>query len=255
MLKTIKGKVIAGTVSVALLSSAGVAFANSSAGDNLENWYENQFGAASSDIVDGVESHVTSNLNGWATEYAGLRAAAGTSIGNDRDAAKELASTNIDNRTQEHIDSINSMQIEIEGYMNGQFAALETAADTLILQAGNAATNYANNDLTGFTGSQGDAARASLITDLGNKQTEAVTALQTAIAEAKADLQGQLDANETATTQAIKDAIDAKIVELRGTITQKRDDLVAAQKVLIDAKALELENAAKAALQTVVDGI
>ncbi len=40
MLKTIKGKVIAGTVSVVLLSSAGAAFASSNAGAKLQNWYD-----------------------------------------------------------------------------------------------------------------------------------------------------------------------------------------------------------------------
>jgi len=255
MLKTIKGKVIAGTVSVALLSSAGVAFANSDAGTNLKNWYDGQFGQSTSNVVSDVEDHVAGEINGWANEYVGLRTAAGTSIGNDRDAAKELASTNIDTRTQEHINSINATQTEIERYMTGQFRALYSEANGLINLAGDTATRYANRDLTAFTGSEGEAARVSLTTDLGAKQTEAVAELEAAIAEAKGELQTQLDTKEELTTQAIIDAIDAKIVELRGTITAKRDALVAAQKLLIDAKALELENAAKDALQAVVDGI
>ena len=255
MLKTIKGKVIAGTVSLALLSSAGVAFANSDAGANLKTWYDVQFGVAKSDIRTDVGSYVGENVQGWATEYVGLRAAAGTSIDNDRIAANELASNNIDTRTQEHINSINATQTEIEGYITRQFRTLYTEANGVINQAGDLALSYANDDLTDFTGDEGDAARDSLTETLGAKQTQAVEELRQAISDAQTELQAQLDSKEARTTQVIKDAIDAKIVELRGTITAKRDELVAAQKLLIDDKALELENAAKDALQDVVDGI
>lgn len=255
MLKTIKGKVIAGTVSVVLLSSAGAAFANSNAGANLKNWYDGQFGVATSNIVGDVENNVSGRINGLATEYEGLKTAAGTSISTDGANATTLASGNIDTATQEHIDSINAKQTQIEGYMNGQFAALKFAANGLINQAGNAALRYANNDLTNFTGDKGVAARATLTTGLEADTTAAVAELEQAIEDAKSELQTQLNTKEAATTEAIIDLIDAKIDSLRTTITQKRDDLVAAQKLLIDAKALELETAAKAELQTVVDGI
>ena len=255
MLKTIKGKVIAGTVSVALLSSAGVAFANSDAGVNLKNWYDGQFGLAKSDIRSDVESHVTGEINGWANEYVSLRTAAGTSIDNDRIAANDLASDNIDTRTQEHITSINTTQADIESYMNRQFRTLFSDANVVINQAGDLALSYANDDLTDFTGTEGDDARDELTEALGTKKNEAVLELQQAIEDAQTELQTQLDNKEALTTQAIINAIDAKINSLRTAITQKRDDLVAAQKLLIDAKALELENAAKDALQSVVDDI
>ena len=255
MLKTIKGKVIAGTVSVVLLSSAGAAFASSNAGAKLQNWYAGQFGEATSNIVNNVESDVTGRINGLATEYNGLKTAAGTSISTDGTNATNTASGNIETETQEHIDAINAKQTQIETYMNGQFAALKFAANGLINQAGNAALGYANNDLTTFTGAKGDAALATLTSDLDSDTDDAVAELEQAIADAKGELQSQLDTKEDATTEAIIDLIDAKINELRTKITQKRDDLVAAQKLLIDAKALELETAAKAELQGVVDGI
>ncbi|PUB09841.1 hypothetical protein [Paenisporosarcina sp. OV554] len=255
MLKTIKGKVIAGTVSVVLLSSAGVAFASSNAGANLKDWYDGQFGVATSNIVGDVESNVSGRINGLATEYEGLKTAAGSSISTDGTNATNTASGNIETETQGHIDSINAKQTQIEGYMNGQFAALKFAANGLINQAGNAALGYANNDLTIFTGAKGDAARATLTSELEADTTAAVSELEQAIEEAKGELQAKLDTKEAATTAEIIAAIDAKIVELRGKITAKRDALVAAQKLLIDAKALELETAAKAELQGVVDGI
>jgi hypothetical protein len=255
MLKTIKSKVIAGTVSVVLLSSAGAAFASSNAGANLKDWYDGQFGVATSNIVGDVESNVTGRINGLATEYEGLKTAAGTSISTDGTNANTLASGNIETATQEHINSINAKQTQIEGYMDGQFAALKFAANGLINQAGNAALGYANNDLTTFTGAKGDAARSTLTTELEADTATAVSELELAIKEAKGDLQAQLDTKEEATTEAIIGLIDAKINSLRTTITQKRDDLVAAQKLLIDAKALELETAAKNQLQAVVNNI
>ncbi|MBU0905136.1 MAG: hypothetical protein KKF57_08055 [Firmicutes bacterium] len=255
MLKTVKGKVIAGTVTAVLVSGAGVAFGASNAGDKLEAWYDGQFGQASSNIERDVAANVNSRINGLATEYNGLKSAAGTSISTDGTSAYTTASGNIDTKTQEHINSIAAQQLQIEGYMDDQFARLSSFADGLINQAGNTALGYANRDLTSYTGTKGEAARASLTTELGTDTSEAVGELQQAISDAKGDLQDQLDSLEAATTEDIIAAIDAKIEDLRTIITQKRDDLVAAQKLLIDAKALELENAAKDALQEVVDGI
>lgn len=255
MLKTIKGKVIAGTVSVVLLSSAGAAFASSNAGVNFKAWYDGQFNAASSGIQADVTSNVQNRINGLATEYNGLKTAAGTSIATDGTNATTLASGNINTANQEHINAINAQKTHIETYMAGQFTALSTFADGLINQAGTAALGYANNDLTSFTGAKGTAARTSLTTELETDTDEAVAELQAAISGAKTSLQGQLDTLEASTTADIIAAIDAKIVELRGLITAKRDALVAAQKLLIDAKALELENAAKTELQAVVNGI
>lgn len=255
MLKTIKGKVIAGTVTLALVAGAGSAFANSDAGAKLQNWYAGQFGLATSNIVNDVEDNVRGKFNGWASEYEGLKTGAQNSIETDGTNATTTASGNIDTKTQEHIDAINAKQTQIEGYMNGQFAALKFAANGLINQAGNAALGQANSDLTAFTGAKGDAARTSLTSALEDKTDDAVAELEQAIADAKGELQSQLNTKEAETTEAIIAAIDAKINSLRTTITQKRDDLVAAQKVLIDAKALELETAAKAELQSVVNGI
>lgn len=255
MLKTVKGKVIAGTVTAVLVSGAGVAFGASNAGEKLEAWYDGRFDVASSNIEADVAANVDSRINGLVTEYNGIKSAAGTSISADGTSAYTTASGNIDTETQEHIDAIAAQQLQIEGYMDDQFTALSTFANGLINQAGTAALNYANNDLTNYTGGQGEAARASLTTELGTDTSEAVAELQQAISDAKGDLQGQLNTLEESTTADIIAAIDAKIIELRGTITAKRDALVASQKLLIDAKAAELELAAQAALQAVVDGI
>ena len=255
MLKTVKGKVIAGTVSVVLLSGAGAAFASSNAGVNFKAWYDGQFNAASAGIQADVTSNVTSRINGLASEYNGLKTVAATSIATDGTNATTTASGNIDSATREHIDAIEAEQEHIEGYMAGQFTSLKTFADGLITQAGNAAVGYANNDLTSYTGTKGTAALASLTTQLDTDTDDAVAELQQAISDAQSELQTQLNTLEASTTADIIAAIDAKIVELRGTITAKRDALVAAQKVLIDAKALELENTAKADLQAVVNGI
>ncbi|WP_394188344.1 hypothetical protein [Paenisporosarcina quisquiliarum] len=255
MLKTIKGKVIAGTVSVTLLAGAGAAFASSNAGANLKDWYDGQFNTASGNIQSDVATNVQNRINGLASEYNGLKSAAGNSISTDGTTATATASGNIDTAAQEHIDAINAEKVHIQGYMAGQFASLETFADGLINQAGTAAVNYANNDLTNYTGAQGVAARTSLTTALEDDTEDAVAELQQAISAAQGELQGQLNSLEDSTTENIIDAIDAKIEELRLTITAKRDALVAAQKVLIDAKAVELEEAAKAALQAEVDGI
>jgi len=256
MLKTVKGKVIAGTVAVTLLVGTGAAFGSSlDAGQKLKAWYDGQFGNASGQIEDAVASNVEGRINGLVTEYNGLKTGATTSINDTKTAESTAKSTSISNEAQAHIDKINAEKAHIDTYLAGQFNSLRGFANGLINQAGTTAVNYANTDLTNHTGAKGTAALGALESDLNATTTQAKEDLQTAIDNAKNSLQGQLDTETTETTEEIIALIDAKIIELRTTITAKRDALVVAQQDLIKAKALALETEAKKSLSDIVDGI
>jgi len=256
MLKTVKGKVIAGTVAVTLLAGTGAAFGSSlDAGQKLKAWYDGQFGKSTGEMVSDVEADVTGRINGLATEYEGLKTAATTSINQTKATESTAKSSSIDAEAQAHINSINAKEAQISGYMATQFDILLGTANILINQAGITATNYANTDLANHTGATGNAARDLLTTELTAATTTAAEELSAEILAAKTALQTQLDNEKSATTAEIKAAIDAKINSLRTSITKKKDDLVVAQQALITAKAVELETAAKASLQGIVDGI
>lgn len=255
MLKTIKGKVIAGTVSVTLLAGAGAAFASSNAGANLKDWYDSQFNLASQSVSDQSLAYVNGKVDGLVTEYNGLKSDATTSINGTRDSSTTRANNVIASEKQAHIDAINSEKTAISGYMDNQFDGLSTYANGLINRVGEEATTYANQNLGAHTSTVGGEAVSQVTADLNTASANAVTELQTAISNAKSDLNTQLRTETNATVDEIKGLIDAKIVELRGTITQIKDDLVLAQQNLINEEALKQLNDAKADLESVVDGI
>lgn len=255
MIKTLKGKVVAGTVAVTLFAGAGVAFGASDAGLKLQSWYNSQFGKSTGQIVSNVEADVKGRINGLATEYEGLKTGATNSINSTKTTASSEKSTAIDAKAQEHINAINKKESQISGYMTIQFDLLSATANGLINQAGKTATDYANSDLTKHTGDKGTAALGELNTELAAATKTASDELAAEIASAKTALQAQLDSETAATTAEIKAKIDAKIIELRTTITAKRDELVSAQQTLITNKANELEAAALLQLQSLVDGI
>ncbi|MEK5208869.1 hypothetical protein [Psychrobacillus sp. FSL H8-0510] len=256
MLKTVKGKVIAGTVAVTLLAGTGAAFGSSlDAGQKLKAWYDGKFGQSTGEMVSDVEADVTGRINGLATEYEGLKTAATNSINQTKATESTAKSSSIDAEAQAHIDSINAKEAQISGYMATQFDILLGTANILINQAGTTATNYANTDLENHTGTKGTTARNELTEELTAATKTATDELSAEILAAKTALQTQLDNEKSATTAEIKAAIDAKINSLRTSITKKKDDLVVAQQVLITAKAVELEGLAIGELDTIVGNI
>jgi hypothetical protein len=255
MLKTIKGKVIAGTVSVVLLSSAGAAFANSNAGAKFGDWYDGQYGKAAGSVSTQSYGYANGKVGALVAEYNGLKSDATASINGTRDSSTNRVNNAITTEKQAHIDAINSQKTAISGYMATQFNGLSTFADGLIDQAGVDATAYANQNLGAHATTEGGNAVAKVSTDLNDASAAAVTELQTAISTAQGELNTQLRRETNATVDEIKAMIDAKIVELRGTITQIKNDLVLAQQTLINAEAGRQLNDAKVDLQAVVDGI
>lgn len=255
MLKTVKGKVIAGTVAVTLLAGAGAAFGASNAGGKLQDWYNTQFGQANQNIITDVARDAAGKAEGWATDYQGIKTAASNSINDTENEEYTEKSSSIDTAAQEHIDAINNQKDTISNYMETQFNAISSTLKTEINTAGAIALIAANRDITEHTGTKGSAARSSLETELGTVTTEAKADIQDAIDAAKADLTTQLTSETTATTTEIIGMIDAKIEYLKTTITNKKNQLVAAQQALITDKAATLETEAKASLQGIVDGI
>ena len=256
MLKTVKGKVIAGTVAVTLLAGTGAAFGSSfNAGDKLLNWYNKQFLASSGEMAADVKNDVEGKIKGLATEYEGLKIDAKEKIDQRKSDESEAKSASIDAEAQAHIDAINTKEAKISGYMDDQFDTLLGTANALIFAAGLTATDYANKDLKNYTGETGKAALNDLTTELTDATDVASKELSDEILATKTALLAQLKEEKDATTAEIKKAIDDKISALRTSITKKKDDLVVAQQALITAKAVALETAAKQSLQGIVDDI
>lgn len=255
MIKTLKGKVVAGTVAVTLVAGAGVAFGNSDAGLNLKNWYNAQFKSATGNVTEQVANYGATEAGKALEEYNTIKTNAGDSIGVTGETSTATASGNIEKRSQEHIDSIKAEKAKIETYLAGQFDSLSTFTQGLINDAGKEALNYANKDLTNYTGEAGSAAVEKVNTDVKAATEVAVNDLKETINWAKSDLQAQLDKETDLTVEEIKGMIDAKIVELRGEITKKTNALVKEQQRIITMTAKSLQLAGEAELDNLVSGI
>ncbi|MGE6488092.1 hypothetical protein [Paenisporosarcina sp. NPDC076898] len=255
MLKTLKGKVIAGTVTLALVAGAGTAFANSNAGDQLGRWYTLEFGktALSLGIDTGVYS--VGKLFQFSTDYSKLQSSATTSINNTRDSSKTSAQTNIKTAKDEHITAINAKNTELLAGMEAQFDEISLGANAIFEGKTKAALKLATDDLNKRTSDVGGKALASVSTDLELATTNAKNELQAAIDRAKSDLRAKLNSEKDLTATEIKLMMDTKVSEILSTITALQQKLVADHQKLIADKALELENKAKAEMDAIVNSI
>lgn len=255
MFKTVKGKVIAGTMVFGLVTGAGVAFGATDAGTNLKNWYDGQFGKASTNVAGQVAAYAGGKVDGLAVEYNGLKTDATNSINAKGVAQAGVANENIEKQSREHIDAIKEEQAHINTYLSGQFDSLSNFANGLINQAGDDALQYAKNDLREYTGAAGNAANEKVKTDVKAVTTQAVKDLEDTINGAKQGLQGQLDKETGLTVTEIKGLIDEKIKELRTEITNVKNKLVTDQEKIITMTAKGLQLEAEKAMKALVDGI
>lgn len=255
MLKTVKGKVIAGTVAVTLFAGAGAAFGASDAGAKLQTWFNTQFNLATSGVDADANSYYDGKEKVFLEEYGVLKAGATTKINTTKDTARDGADEKIDKALQEHITEINTKKASLEGYMNVEFANLLKKSEDTIYKKGTAISNRASADMEPHTQEVGTAALETLNTELASSTSEAVEELRIAIKNAKDSLQDDLDEHASATTVEMKKLIDTRIAEVSGHVTRMTNFMVQEQEDLIKDRAKELETAAKSEMQGLVDGI
>ncbi|MBS4174335.1 hypothetical protein [Bacillus sp. FJAT-49736] len=255
MFKTVKGKIVAGVVSVGLLSGVGAAFASVNIADQLQNWYDKTFASFVNTLKDDVTEYAIKKTAGLPAEYDKQK----TDTGNNIDAAKvdqtKWAQNEISNATTSRIKDLNAKSEEIKGGMEAQFNQLVTDAQAEINRAFRVAGELAEQDLTNYTSDKGTKARAEMDAELNKAKDQATSDLQKAITSAKAQLQGQLKINSSTSKKKLTDTIDAKISELRALITKKADELLEKEKQLIAERADQDVQAAKDALDQVISGI
>lgn len=252
---TVKKKMAAGAISVGLLSGLGLAFANTDAGEALKTWYGGMFNNAKAAIEQDVGQYAADQLPGLVDEYNGLKDEAAFNIDFTKDHESGRAAGAINEAKAAHLSSLGAAKAEILAGMDLAFHNMYLEGWQRIQDAGDEAIAYATTDLTAFTGQQGAAAMGELTDELNAVRDQAVSDLENAIENAKAEITAELDSQTETTAYNLKNAIDFEITDVRNQVTALLNNLVAAQEALIEAKALELENAAKAALDAVVSGI
>ncbi|SET08800.1 hypothetical protein SAMN05216389_105118 [Oceanobacillus limi] len=255
-LKTVKGKIIAGAVTVGVVSSVGFAFANTDAGEQLQQWYDAAFG----NTVDSIEDEVTEYGEGLMPEledeYNGMKEDATADINATRDSEITSAEDAIDAAKASHLESLGSTKEEILSGMGQQFYQDVFLPGYFEITAlANEAEEFATNDLTDYTGAKGEEAVENVTDALNTARDGAVQELEDAIEAAKGAIESELANQEEITARNLKNQVDFAVRDVREAVNNLLDELVEEQQSIIADAAAELENEAIDALDEVVAGL
>ncbi|WP_077328428.1 hypothetical protein [Virgibacillus siamensis] len=254
-MKSLKGKIIAGTIAAGVITSAGAVFANTDAGNVLQDWYDGMFQDSVQTIQDEATAYGTELLPELQAEYNGIKEDATTDINATRDTETGESIAAINLTKDNHLESLGSKKQEILSNMEKQFYDVYMEGWLEIQRLADEGQAYAENDLTDHTGAKGQEAVNQVTADLTTATDAAVMELEEAIRQAKEELSGQLTRYSDITVKNLKKGVDFAILELREEVNRITDELVAQQQEIITAKAQNLEDAAKAEMDEVVSGI
>lgn len=255
MIKTLKGKVIAGTVAVTLVAGSGVAFGASDAGVKIRAWYDGQFNIASSNVNTSYGEQKNLGIGDFKGSVAALKSGAKESIEGNAGEQIENKSGNINEQKKTYIDAIAGEKAKIEGQIDSQFNTLFENAKKDFNKAANGESLRAGFEVTAETTKIAAKAYDNVRDELKESSNNAVSELETAINNAKKELQDQLNSKQETTTKDIQAAIDKKILEITTTITNLTNSLVAVQNRIISNEAQRLENKAMNDMENLVNGI
>ncbi|WP_144510798.1 hypothetical protein [Bacillus sp. FJAT-22090] len=249
MKKTVKRKVIAGTVVVGLLSGTGVAFGATDAGAGLKSWYDSQFRKASIEVATTTGKHSVEKFLEFGKETQNLKEDATTDINTTRDFATTTATDSINVEKDKYINSVKTKKEEIENNIENEFRKIEDKANSALKTTSKVAYGLAEYDLNKHTSAEGKEALKFLNNEIDKATNNALSELEKEINDTKAHLKTLLDKKSGATIESINKTVDDEITRILGLITTKTEQLVAAHQDAINKKAGELEAASKLKLE------
>lgn len=253
---TWKKKLVAGTVAVGLVSGVGMTFASASEGSPLRQWYDGLFGNTQQSVLADNEAAASEAFANWAATTEQLKVGAGMQINEKMEAELTRAGTEILSAKDEHIASLDGEKAALLANMNYQvYQNIFLEGYMAIQNQGNAAMGTVEESFRDYTSETGQAAVNEMTQELTSAKDSAVTELEEAIAQAKAELSAQLAMEEQVSRHNLERQITYKLSDLRDALTSIINELVSEQQSIITAKALELEEEAKASLDEVMESI
>ncbi|TKC16820.1 hypothetical protein [Robertmurraya kyonggiensis] len=251
-LNTVKGKIVAGVVTVGLVSGVGAAFASTDIGAQLQSWYNGKFTSSAASMEKPLTDYVASKAGYIYSEGTKMVNGAKGAINGTRDTEKADSEATISNSADERIDALVEKKGIIFDGIDDQFDSIKGYALTLLDQLAAEGERQADNYLKGVTNSTGTAAVNDVNDHLTNVKNDAVGELNAEIAKAKTELLGELENQKNLTVGELKAAVDAKIAEVKSVLEGKLAGYVSAQQTLIQQKAADLEAAAETELDSAV---
>lgn len=247
-----KSKVVAGVVTVGLVSGMGFAVANTDAGAQLQSWYNGKFNAAGASMQKPLEDYATGKSGYIISEGNKMINGAKSEINETRDSSITTASGNIDSAAQSHIDALQTKEQQISNGIEGQFDSIKNIATGMLNQMAAEGKTQAESYLSRIASGTGTVALGEVQSQLDSAKQDALDDLTAEIERAKSELEEQLNDEKDATVNELKTAIDNKIEEVKDQVQVTLNGYVSTQQGFIQTKASELEAAAKADLDNAV---
>lgn len=251
-LNTVKGKIVAGVVTVGLVSGVGAAFASTDIGAQLQSWYNGKFTSSAASMQQPLTDYVAGKAGYIYSEGTRMVNGANSAINGTRDTEKAASEDAINASADARIDALDAKKEVIFAGIDDQFESIQTYATSLLNQLAAEGERQADNYLKSVTNSTGTAAVNNVQAHLTDVKNSAVTELNDAIAVAKSELLAEIESQKNLTVNELKAAVDAKIAAVKSVLEGKLAGYVSAQQTLIQQKAAELEAAAETELDSAV---
>lgn len=252
MKKSLKSKVVAGVVTVGLVSGMGFAVANTDIGGKLQSWYDGQFNTAGSQIETASRGYVNSLVPGLTQEYNNAKAFGTSYLQGVGTNAVSDSSDAINDKKDAYVSQLSSKETEISDDIATQFDWIFGLAKTELGKISSQYEQAALADVKNHVETVGGNVNGDVNDQLTQAKNGAISQLEQEIANAKSRLQNKLDTEKDATIEEIEDAVDAEIQKVRKSITEKGIALGLAQQKIIEKTASDIVTDAQAELDQVV---
>lgn len=254
-MKGIKGKILAGAVSVSILLGSGLVLANTDAGAQLKAWYNAKLQASFTTIYNTLYAYAESLVPGLLEYKNNLKKDAVDAIKTEAQTVITNSNSKIDSALQEHLDSLNAAKEEI---LNGMESDYTTWKEEKIAWAEpqlNQLQSDVQNEINTAITNQYTTSKYEVTTQVTATKNSAVASLENAINEAKNAITGEMNTNEANTINDLKTYLDDQVATRKATITEATNTLKAEKIEDIKKEGTIIVEEAKAALDALVSGI
>lgn len=250
-----KKKIIAGAVTVGLLTGAGFSLANTDAGQALKTWYDNLFNQTSAEVLNESDANFEQLLTELRAENEALKELAASQIDEKTLSEIEGSTLAINQAKYEHITSLDSEKLLILENMDYQFYQLFLEGYFHIKAKGDLMQEEATANFQAFASEKGQSALEQVTAELNQAKADAVTELEQEIVAAKQEIVTKVESQVEISSRNLRSQANWKAEEIREALDAILANLVAEQEAAITAKAAELEADAKTSLDDVVNNI
>ncbi|MEQ2529525.1 hypothetical protein EKG37_08550 [Robertmurraya yapensis] len=252
-LNTVKGKIVAGVVTIGLVSGVGAAFADSNVAVSLQNWYNKQFNTEAAKMEQPLRDYAEQKTQQVINEGLAMLRTANSEIDDTKVTSITNSTSSINQAANAHITALQTKETAIYNNIEKQFDGIENTALSMLNKMAVEGRAYAERYLEQSTSSTGSQAVTKVNEELTNVKNAAVQKLKKEIESSKTDLYNKLTTERDASVQSLKNAVDAKILEVKTAVQATLNGYVSDQQKLIQDKAAEIEGSAKTELDNAVN--